>query len=349
LARTDAALLLTCLGFCCLLDAFPLERKSLSRLAELFFLPAAVFILYALFNYNTLGSPWQVSGELKRFPLTSDRISIAALGLIISLLVGWILKNWGKLPLSPAAQHNLAPTGDRSRFPCLKDFINNTWWFALFCCFIIIYYTALQAFPQLWYFGPVLLYGFIIFMLAVIDILSSALREDLSSQSANHSLARLKVILMVPLTLCGIVVNYSAADPRFLSMCITNQKAGEWISKNLPQDAILGSWDAGVIAYFATQKIINLDGVVNSIDYARALSEGTAGELLKKQGITYLVNHGLVDNGEDKELKQLADKLFGKNTSNSLRLEKIWPFTFRGSTNRLGRGIWPMAVFLYRM
>ncbi len=52
--------------------------------------------------------------------------------------------------------------------------------------------------------------------------------------------------------------------------------------------------------------------MVNSIEYARALKKGTAGDLLKKQGITYLVNHGIMDNGEDKELKQLADKLFGK-------------------------------------
>jgi len=56
-----------------------------------------------------------------------------------------------------------------------------------------------------------------------------------------------------------------------------------------------------------------------------------------------------MDNGEDKELKQLADELFGKGTSDHLRLEKTWPFTFRGSTNRFGPGIWPMAVFLYKI
>lgn len=159
----------------------------------------------------------------------------------------------------------------------------------------------------------------------------------------------MKWVLIAPVVLCVIAVSVSAFDPRSRAMLIANQEAGQWISGNLPHNAILGCWDSGVIAYFADQKIINIDGVVNSIEYARALKKGTAGELLKKQGLTYLVNHGIMNNGEDKELKQLADKLFGKGASDRLRLEKSWPFTFRGSSNRFGPGIWPMAVFLYRI
>jgi hypothetical protein len=349
LARTDAVLLLICLGCCCLLEVFSLGIKSLGRLAELFVLPVAVFILFTLFNYVTFGSPWQVSGEIKRIPLTLSRMGVLAIGLMFSCIIGWLFKNWGKLPDHSDSQLNLPSADNKSKFPCLREFINNTWWFALFCCLIIMYYTIMQAFPQLWYFGPVLLYGFIIFLFAVIDILSNALRDDLRNPSVKPSLPKVKWIVIVPLALCIIVMNLNTVDPRFLSMCIANQNAGEWISKNLPQTAILGSWDAGVIAYFTSQKIINLDGVVNSIDYARALQTGTAGELLKKQGITYLANHGIVDNGEDKELKQLADKLFGRGTSDHLRLEKTWPFTFRGSSNRFGLGIWSMAVFLYKI
>jgi hypothetical protein len=349
LARTDAVLLLICLGCCCLIEALSLGIKSLGRPAELFVLPVAAFILFTLFNYVIFGSPWQVSGVLKRMPLTTGRASVIALSLIVSLIIGWLFKNWGKLSDQSDPQNNLPAADNKSKFPCLREFINNTWWFALFCCLIIMYYTVMQAFPQLWYFGPVLLYGCIIFLFAVIDILSNALRDDLRNQSVKPSLPKVQWILTVPLVLGVIAMNLNTVDPRFLSMCISNQKAGEWISKNLPQDAILGSWDAGVIAYFTSQKIINLDGVVNSIDYAHALKKGTAGELLKKQGIAYLVNHGIVDNGEDKELKQLADKLFGKDTADHLQLEKTWPFTFRGSSNRFGPGIWSMAVFLYKI
>lgn len=349
LARTDAVLLLICLGCCCLLDVVSLGIKTLSRLAELFVLPVAALILFTLFNYVTFGSPWQVSGEIKRIPLTLNRTGVLAIGLMLSCIIGGLFKNWGKLPAQPDSRLNLSASEHKSTFPCLKEFINTTWWFALFCCLIIMYYTVLQAFPQLWYFGPVLLYGCIIFLFAVIDILSNALRDDLRNQSVKPSLPKVQWILTVPLVLGVIAMNLNTVDPRFLSMCISNQKAGEWISKNLPQDAILGSWDAGVIAYFTSQKIINLDGVVNSIDYAHALKTGTAGELLRKQGIAYLVNHGIVDGGEDKELKQLAGKLFGRGTADYLQLEKTWPFMFRGSSNRFGPGIWSMAVFLYKI
>ena len=37
----------------------------------------------------------------------------------------------------------------------------------------------------------------------------------------------------------------------------------------LPGDAVLGSWNAGAIGYFAERPVVNLDGVVNSYDYLR--------------------------------------------------------------------------------
>ena len=37
----------------------------------------------------------------------------------------------------------------------------------------------------------------------------------------------------------------------------------------LPEDAVLGSWDAGALGYFAERPVVNLDGVVNSYDYLR--------------------------------------------------------------------------------
>ena len=37
----------------------------------------------------------------------------------------------------------------------------------------------------------------------------------------------------------------------------------------LPRDAVLGSWDAGAIGYFANRPVVNLDGLANSYDYQR--------------------------------------------------------------------------------
>jgi len=344
LARTDAVFLLLCLGCCCLIDAYPFKIKPLVQLAEIFILPATVVLLFMLWSYSAFEIAWQVSGEVKQIPLTLYRTGVLTVSLAFSGMLAWFFKNPARF-----SDRNIPSSGAVSRFPCVKNFIGSTWWFALFCCLLIIYYTVMQAFPRPWYFGPVLLYGCIVFLLAVTDILSLARKEDLRRHNAASSLPRIQWILTVPLALCIIVLSLNKLDPRVVSMRIANQNAGQWISDNLPRNAVLGSWDAGVIAYFTDQKIINLDGVVNSIEYARALKKGTAGMLLEKQGIAYLVNHGIMDSGNGRELKQAADRLFGKGASDRLRLEKTWPFTYRGSTNRFGRGIWPMAVFLYKI
>ena len=48
---------------------------------------------------------------------------------------------------------------------------------------------------------------------------------------------------------------------------MANRDAGEWIDANLPADAVLASWDAGVVGYYARRPVINLDGVANSVEY----------------------------------------------------------------------------------
>ncbi len=39
--------------------------------------------------------------------------------------------------------------------------------------------------------------------------------------------------------------------------------AARWIAVNTPQDAVVGSWTAGIYGYFAEPPVVNLDGVVN--------------------------------------------------------------------------------------
>ena len=63
----------------------------------------------------------------------------------------------------------------------------------------------------------------------------------------------------------------------------------------LADDAILGSFDAGAIGYFAETPVVNLDGVVNSYDYWRrgpAYKQGLwlEGGGVPELGVTHLVN-----------------------------------------------------------
>lgn len=66
-------------------------------------------------------------------------------------------------------------------------------------------------------------------------------------------------------------------------------RAGTVLDRMLPEDAIVGSWDAGTVGYFAERPVVNLDGLVNSYAYLR-------GPLAAGYGVTHFANfvrHGL--------------------------------------------------------
>ena len=72
----------------------------------------------------------------------------------------------------------------------------------------------------------------------------------------------------------------------------------------LPEGSVIGSWDAGVIGYFSRFPVVNLDGLVNSYDYLRALDAdledgvhrfGQFRPVHRVLGITHLANIGTED------------------------------------------------------
>ena len=62
------------------------------------------------------------------------------------------------------------------------------------------------------------------------------------------------------------------------------------MDRMLPEDSVVGSWDAGVIGYFSRFPVVNLDGLVNSYDYMRARKEGTEAAFYQRYGITHFAN-----------------------------------------------------------
>ena len=71
------------------------------------------------------------------------------------------------------------------------------------------------------------------------------------------------------------------------------------MNRVLPEDSVVGSWDAGVIGYFSRFPVVNLDGLVSSYDYFHATNvarDGYAGwdqkfiPLYRELGITHFAN-----------------------------------------------------------
>ena len=60
----------------------------------------------------------------------------------------------------------------------------------------------------------------------------------------------------------------------------TSHMGVQVMNRVLPEDSVVGSWDAGGIGYFSHYPVVNLDGLVNSYDYLRARREGTEVQVL---------------------------------------------------------------------
>ena len=71
------------------------------------------------------------------------------------------------------------------------------------------------------------------------------------------------------------------------------------VNRVLPEDSVVGSWDAGAIGYFSRFPVVNLDGLVNSYDYFHATNMARDGyarwmkkfiPLYREFGITHFAN-----------------------------------------------------------
>jgi len=65
--------------------------------------------------------------------------------------------------------------------------------------------------------------------------------------------------------------------------------AALWVEKNIREDVVIGSWDAGVIGYFSRRPVINLDGLVNNFEYLSYMQRKEIPEYLKSKGVTVIV------------------------------------------------------------
>lgn len=86
------------------------------------------------------------------------------------------------------------------------------------------------------------------------------------------------------------------ADGRFdmaewnLSWNDESLRAARWLAANVPDTAVVGSWNAGVLGYYAEQRVTNLDGLINNFDLLPHLRQGTLGTYVLDEGIAYLAD-----------------------------------------------------------
>lgn len=343
LARTDAVLICATLGLWCLAECRPFSSKHLRPLVELFGPPALTISVYLAFNQIRFDSAIQISGIIKR----SRPDATMLIGLVASATIALVVG------ISTFRRNQRGAFPRPRRFDRTTEFVRRTGFFAAFCVLIIGYYSFGQIQQWLWYYAPVALYMIAVGTVAVADFMESATVEARTAQSPIRSMLPLTGILVTPLVVAAVIQFRTFTDPDLRAIQIANRDAGVWINTNLPEDAVLASWDAGVVGYFSHRAVINLDGVVNSPEYNHAQRSGTTGEFLADRNTGWIVNHGTIVDGEDPEIIEFANNTFGDGIGGQLTLVESWPFTFSGTTSgngAVGGGdSRQMAVFLYRL
>ena len=84
---------------------------------------------------------------------------------------------------------------------------------------------------------------------------------------------------------------------------VAGREAGEWVAQNLPPDALLAMKDSGIFSYFAQRRVMNLDGLANSFEYAQSVCDGRLEEFLSERGVEYVAQHSVPPVGAARRLR----------------------------------------------
>ena len=158
--------------------------------------------------------------------------------------------------------------------------------------------------PWLWYFVPAYL------MMALIVPIRCWVAIYFIRRFIGSKSQRATNILSLGIVLTGAVFLFIKADftkpfQRVEALSVLTKTDDKWIravaykewteavyggtqlmNRVLPEDSVVGSWDAGVIGYFSRFPVVNLDGLVNSYDYFHARNRARDG-FYREFGITH--------------------------------------------------------------
>ena len=77
----------------------------------------------------------------------------------------------------------------------------------------------------------------------------------------------------------------------------TRYNAALWIAENSPPDTVFAAWNAGQLGFFSNRTFINLDGLINNVDYYERVLQGSTPltEYLIENNVDFIVDYATYD------------------------------------------------------
>ena len=98
------------------------------------------------------------------------------------------------------------------------------------------------------------------------------------------------------LVIFAVAIYMFARSLNFTSkLYVARYNAALWIAENSPPDAVFAAWNAGQLGFFSNRTFINLDGLINNVDYYERVLRGPVplADYLTENKVDYIVDYSI--------------------------------------------------------
>ncbi len=286
LARLDMVFFALVIGFIGLSQS--IKERSSSPMVRVLLIGAGsalVVMPYLLYNKVAFGSMMPISGQLKStFPVISfsldnvlhhTRTKLATVGLMFVYLVWyWGTKQSGK---QKSKSGQIAPGRSFYRAAVAALAAGNL---------LHYIYTALfleWAVGGGWHYTSYNLF----FVLAAVEWVQTYALDQKSLFTKLYPVAMIALLIA-----SAVFVHFNTAggqNHHVANLC--SYDAAVWARKNTQPDEVFAFKDTGVFGFYANRKTINLDGLVNNMEFQDAVKQQNLHGYFEKKSVDYLVYH----------------------------------------------------------
>ncbi len=259
------------------------KRETIRRFVTVVGSASLIVAPYLLLNYLFFGHAVPISGILKScFPhpmvnrnileLFTPRYTVCI--LIACCYLGWLLLSGGKR---------------RERSSDVQYF-----GIATAVCATSVVLHALYTF--LFMKWAVFAWHFILYPFCVVLIIGDVFYR--LGQPRPKGVLKICCWIIAGLIVCAACVKVYRRHTRPLenSWHVASYNAACWARENTQPDSVFAMKDAGHFSFFSRRKVINLDGIVNNLQYQDVLKEKNLKKYFADNNVMYLVQHAFWNN-----------------------------------------------------